>query len=243
MCAAMSIAETSIPLVNVYAKPQEVETRITPSRLTVSFASRASSSCSPMPVVPSCARDDMALQKEMVEAHKQAELAAFIAKHEKTCAISEADRRRSIIMLLNTAAQRDIDEGSRAGYPQQVVDFMRQTWAAFIQQAKDFYQEDAHEPFTMELSRNALENTSSIGVWFTGPQISLPLRRYTVQVVGADGAPQNITAVGLLSFTYSTYVMHLRSMSQQSALDGLARMQEQLGTDSLFLPQILVAPS
>ncbi|GET88480.1 hypothetical protein, conserved [Leishmania tarentolae] len=243
MCDTMAIAETSVPLVNVYAKLQEIETHIPPRPFTVSYASRAASSSSPTLTVPLCPRDDMALQKEMVEAHKQAELASFIAKHEKTCTISEADRRRSIIMLLNTAAKRDTEQGRRAGYPQQVIDFMRHTWAAFIQQAKDFYQQDAHEPFTMELSRNALENTSSIGVWFTGPQISLPLRRYTVQVMGTGGVPQNITAVGLLSFAYSTYVMHLRSISQQSALDGLARMQEELGTNSLFLPQLLVAPS
>ncbi|KAG5504894.1 hypothetical protein JKF63_04340 [Porcisia hertigi] len=241
MCTAMTVAQTSVSLVDAYAKPQENPTPISRSRFTVSYASRAGSSSRPMQ--PLYSRDDMALQKSFLEVHKQAELAVFIAKCEKAGAISEADRRLSILMLLNSAAQHDLREAVYAGYPPQVVDFMRQTWVAFIQQAKDFYQADAEKPYTMELSRNALENTSSLGVWFTGPQISLPLRRYTVQVLGADGTPQNITAVGLLSFAYSTYVMQLRSMSQHSALDGLARMQEQLGTDSLFLPQLLVAPS
>ncbi|KAG5479545.1 hypothetical protein CUR178_03306 [Leishmania enriettii] len=243
MCAAMSIPQTSTPLVNTYVKPREVHTHIAHSRFTVSYASRAASFSTSVPTGFTHARDDMAMQKAMFETHKRAELMAFIGKHEKAGTISEADRRLSIVMLLNSAAKRDIEKGSQAGYPLPVVHFMRQTWAAFIQQAKDFCKADADKPFTMELSRNALENTSSLGVWFTGPQISLPLRRYTVQVVGADGAPQNITAVGLLSFAYSTYVMHLRSMSQQSALEGLARMQEQLGTNSLFLPQLLVAPS
>ncbi|CAJ1025425.1 hypothetical protein Q4I30_003845 [Leishmania utingensis] len=244
MCDSLLVAQTSgMPLVNTGGKKQEVTTHITSSRFTVSYASRAASLSSTVLVEPSYARSDMALQKAVVEMQKKAELTAFIAKHEKACTISEADRRLSIIMLLNSAAQRDIDEGIQAGYPKQVVNFMYQTWVAFIQQAKDFYKADADEPFTMDLSHNALENTSSIGIWFIGPQISLPLRRYSVQVVGADGTLQDIIAVGLLSFTYSTYVMHLRSMSQQRVLEGLTRMQEQLGTDSLFLPQLLVAPS
>ncbi|KAG5479015.1 hypothetical protein LSCM1_02857 [Leishmania martiniquensis] len=243
MCAAMSIAQASTPMVNAYVKPQEVRADITHSRFTVSYASRAASLPTSAPVKLSHTRDDIALQKAAVDLHRQAELTAFIAKHEKVSTISEADRRLSIIMLLNSAAKRDLEKGIQAGYPLPVLHFMRHTWVAFIEQAKGFFRSDAGMPFRMELSRNALENTSSLGVWFTGPQISLPLRRYTVQALGADGVPQNIIAVGLLSFAYSTYVMQLRSVSQQSALEGLTRMQEQLGTNSLFLPQLLVAPS
>ncbi|KAK7196531.1 hypothetical protein NESM_000590800 [Novymonas esmeraldas] len=249
MCAAVAPAlgvHTPPLLRGPLAKPREVQETPAPvahSRFTVSYANRAAPSCAPSPVELWPVREDAELQRSAVEAERRAELSDFILRQEKAGVISEADRRASTLMLLNCAARRDINEARRAGYPEQVIDFMHQTWVAFIQQAKDFYLFDTEVPATVELSRSALENISSIGVWFTGPQMSLPLRRYTVQVIGADGTPQNITAVGLLSFAYSSYVMQLRAMSQQSMLEALTSMQEQLGTASLFLPQLLVASS
>lgn len=232
---------TTFPVEEFLSKPQQAAAPISKSRFTVSYASRASGVTSPQS--PVCARADAVAQQSAVDAYKQQQLNDFIAAHEKAAVMTEGDRRASTVMLLRMAAQRDVELAQQAHYPQQVVDFMRQTWAAFIPQAKEFYQSDAVAPYTMELSRTALENISSIGIWFNGPQISLPLRRYTVQVIGADGNLQNITAVGLLSFAYSSYVMQLRSMSQQSTLENLARIQEQLGARTLFIPQLLVAPS
>lgn len=247
MSATMPTFDAAARTADVYVKPQPVEAPVARSRFTVSYARHAATAAvdfAPVPVTSSApVRADLPLQKAVVEMHKQDELVAFILKHEKASITTESDRRLSSVMLLNAAAQHDIDEARREAYPQQVVDFMRQTWVAFIAQAKEFYQADAEQPCTAELSRTALENISSIGVWFTGPHISVPLRRYTVQLVGSDGTPQNITAVGLLSFAYSSYVMQLRSMSQQSTLESLTRMQEELGTESLFLPPLLVAQS
>ncbi|KPI87574.1 hypothetical protein ABL78_3325 [Leptomonas seymouri] len=239
-CIAAPIMATNLSLVGPLLKPPQTAAPVSKSQFTVSNASRASGASLE---ARTYARDDMLEQKAAVDLHKQQQLDAFIAKHEQASAMTEGDRRESTIMLLSMAAQRDVELARQADYPQQVVDFMRQTWAAFISQAKEFYQPDAAQLCTMELSRTALENISSIGIWFSGPQISLPLRRYTVQVVGADGNLQNITAVGLLSFAYSSYVMQLRSMSQQSTLESLARIQEELGAKTLFIPQLLVAPS
>lgn len=146
-------------------------------------------------------------------------------------------------MLLTAAAQHDVNLATTAGYPKPVLDYVAQTWRAFLQQATDFLDNSLITSSLAERNQNALENISSIGVWFTGPQLSLPLRRYTVQVVGPDGIPQNILAVGLLSFAYSSYVMQLRAVAQQSVLDHLCRIEEQLGAKCLFLPQILIAPS
>lgn len=239
-CIAAPIFATNVAVAEPLLKPQQADAAVRKCGFTVSHASRAAGAT---PGLTTYSRSDMTAQKASVEAQRQADLNAFIAAHEKAAVMTEGDRRASTIMLLGMAAQRDVELAQQAMYPQQVVDFMRQTWCAFIPQAKDFYQADAVAPYTMELSRTALENISSIGIWFSSQQISLPLRRYTVQVVGADGNLQNITAVGLLSFAYSSYVMQLRAMAQQSTLENLARIQEQLGAKTLFIPQLLVAPS
>jgi hypothetical protein len=240
-CLILPFSEVNLTVTETVSKPAEVPVPVSKSIFTVSYTNRAAGVSQQQQ--PNYSRADMQEQKVAVDLHKQQQLNDFIATHEKAAAMTEGDRRVSTIMLLCMAAQRDVEMARQAAYPQQVVDFMQQTWAAFIPQAKEFYQPDAVPPYTMELSRTALENISSIGIWFTGAQISLPLRRYTVQVVGADGNLQNITAVGLLSFAYSSYVMQMRSMSQQSTLDSLAHIQEQLGAKTLFIPQLLVAPS
>ncbi|KPA85591.1 putative mitochondrial hypothetical protein [Leptomonas pyrrhocoris] len=239
-CITAPIMATNLSLVDPLMKPQPAMAPVSKSQFTVSYTNRASGASLTTPV---CAREDVTVQKAAADVSRQQQIDAFIAEHEKRSVMTEGDRRASTIILLNMAAQRDVEAARQADYPQQVVDFMCQTWSAFIAQAKEFYLPDAEKPHTMELSRTALENISSIGIWFNGPQISLPLRRYTVQVVGTDGNPQSITAVGLLSFAYSSYVMQLRSMAQQSTLENLARIQEQLGAKTFFVPQLLVAPS
>ncbi|EPY43813.1 hypothetical protein AGDE_00108 [Angomonas deanei] len=123
------------------------------------------------------------------------------------------------------------------GYEESVIDFMKQMWSALLHEAVNLLQLNDGASHI----REALENISSLGVWFTGPDISLPLRRYTVQVPNEQGGEDSMVVVGLLSFSYSSYIMQLRSISQQTTLSTLASLQEQLGTKCLFIPPLLIA--
>lgn len=222
---------------------------------TVSYANRVSSSAAAPTLPPS--RDDMAFQAYQVRLHRQRLHEAFVLKHEMAVAsVLEKDKCSGVKMLLRAAAERDMALAEAQQYPKPVLHFMKTTWQAFLQQAKAFLsepvtalvgsEEAAAVVPTVSRSTAAIEIISSIGVWFSGPNVSLPLRQYTVQVPEANGeyggVMQTVIVVGLLSFSYSSYIMQLRSIAQQSVLAELAMVEEQLGTRCLFAPQLLITP-
>ncbi|EPY37203.1 hypothetical protein STCU_00094 [Strigomonas culicis] len=109
-------------------------------------------------------------------------------------------------------------------------------WSAFMKEADNLLFSDGASHV-----KEAIENISSLGIWYNGPEISLPLRRYTVRVPNAAGEEENVVLLGLISFTYSSYIMQLRSMAQQTTLATLAYLREQLRTNCLFVPPLLLA--
>lgn len=213
---------------------------------TVSYANRA-------PVAPNLLappRDDMDFQRAQAALHREQMHSAFVFKHEAALtAVSEHDKRVGVKVLLRLAAERDVALAERQQYPEPVLQFMRSTWQAFLRQAGGFLACDSvaegealDAPCVKSIA--AIENISSIGVWFNGPNVSLPLRQYAVQVPSQDpatlGELQTIIVVGLLSFSYSSYIMQLRTVSQHAALAELRTMEEQLGTRCLFTPKLLL---
>lgn len=188
---------------------------------------------------------DMASQEVEIARHRTALHEQYIASHEAQAVMTTQDRVIAVKMLLCTAAQRDVAVAKKVGYPQPVIEFMKTTWKAFLQQAQSFLGGSTQEAAAFnpaERCHIAMESISSIGVWFTGANVSLPLRQYTVQMIAPDGSLQNVFMIGLLSFSYSSYVMQMRLLSQQALLVELQKMGKQLGTPCLFMPELVLAP-
>lgn len=213
---------------------------------TVSYARFANGSA-PSSITPTHSRDDMELQLESVRQYRAALHAAFVNHYEAVNAsFTESDRRTAARLLIREAARSDIAIARRNSYEEPVVQYMKGTWAALGQQAEHLLSGNPAVDGDVEAAANecrsrvALENISSMGLWFSGANISLPLRRYAVQVPCDDGSVQNVVVVGVVSFTYSSYVMQLRQASQQAVLAALQEVSHQVGACSLFLPPLLV---
>lgn len=115
--------------------------------------------------------------------------------------------------------------------------------AVLDEQMENMKSECCNPALSIQRSLIAMENISSIGVWFSGPCVSLPLRRYAVETTAEDGTRQNVAVVGIVSFLYSSYIMQLRAASQLRTLLELQRVESQVGTPCLYSPSLLIDPA
>lgn len=200
---------------------------------------------------PQYSRDDMAAQLQSIHEYRLQRHQEFIRRQEEAASLPEDAKRTGAKILLRTAAVRDILIAEKAHYSPSMMQFVRHAWRIFLEQADAYLSEST--PITLpsdgadtvervERSRIAMENISSLGIWFSGPTISLPLRRYSMQMAGPDGTMQNVVVVGLVSFAYSSYIMRVRAEAQMAVLQELNRLEEQLGMRCLFAPQLVVLP-
>ncbi|ORC87863.1 uncharacterized protein TM35_000191070 [Trypanosoma theileri] len=181
-------------------------------------------------------RTDMDTQRANVQQHHLERLHAFVERSELRNVLGDAERVVGLKSLVRLAAETDLHHAGRCQYPPDVQQFMRRTWQALLLQV------DAHfaaAPPTADRSREALENISGLGVWFTG-NMSLPLRRHAVRIPAPDGTMQDAIAIGIAAFTYSSYVMEARRQAQTATLAELDRLSKRLNVKLCFLPPLVL---
>ncbi|KAH9600528.1 hypothetical protein LSM04_005305 [Trypanosoma melophagium] len=181
-------------------------------------------------------RPDMESQRASVQQHHLERLHAFIELNERRSAMGDEDRVVGLKCLVRLAAETDLRHARRCQYPLDVQQFMHRTWQALLLQVHAHF--DA-VPTIADRIREALENISGLGVWFTG-NMSLPLRRHAVRIPAADGTMHDAIAIGIAAFTYSSYVMEARRQAQAATLAELERLSRRLNVKLCFLPPLLL---
>ncbi|KEG06770.1 hypothetical protein DQ04_12321000 [Trypanosoma grayi] len=190
-------------------------------------------------------RDDMDCQRIAIQNHNLAKLREFVEKSEMKSTVGEKERVVALKCLVRRAAENDIQYAHKCNYPLVVVQFMRRTWQVLLRQVQEHlseaHSEDSQDavPLLEQRHREAIENISALGLWFVG-DMSIPFRRYSLQMTAADGTLQNVIAVGLVSFSYSSYVMDSRRRAQEATLAELERLSKRLGVKLHFLPSLVL---
>ncbi|ESL09451.1 hypothetical protein TRSC58_02826 [Trypanosoma rangeli SC58] len=190
-------------------------------------------------------RVDMDAQRSAVHQHQQAKRREITEAAERRNAMGTSEKVIGLKCLMRHAAQHSIRHAHVLQYHPTVVGFMRQTWQWLLQQMQTYLS----GPDTSEIAggethladrcREALENISALGVWFSGA-MSIPFRRYSVCAPTKDGTLQDFVLVGLASFTYSSHVMDDRRLAQEATLAELERLSKRLGVNLLFLPPLVL---
>ncbi|RNF00409.1 hypothetical protein TraAM80_07602 [Trypanosoma rangeli] len=190
-------------------------------------------------------REDMDAQRSAIRQHQQAKRREITEASERRNAVGTSETVIGLKCLMRHAAEHSIRHAHVLQYHPTVISFMRQTWQWLLQQVQTYLS----GPDTSEIAeaeaqladrcREALENISALGVWFSGA-MSIPFRRYSVCAPAKDGTLQDFVLVGLASFTYSSHVMDDRRLAQEATLAELERLSKRLGVSLLFLPPLVL---
>lgn len=188
------------------------------------------------------ARADMSFQRTVVHEYRQARLHEATSRCDVSGALGEEERVIALKCLVRLAAERALSLARAADTLPLPLPVVRRTWQTLLRQVEEYLRgaEGGEESAPLDRRcRGALENISALGVWFPG-DASIPFRRYSMGLVTADGTLQQVVAVGLVSFVYSSYVMDDRRRAQQATLAELERLSKGLGVDVRFLPTLVV---
>lgn len=176
----------------------------------------------------------LASQRKDVQEYHAARQQAFIRQHDAKMVMSEQQRHIAIKMLIGEAAKyhKKCDCGKTDA---DVSTFRKQWWESFKAQVDAFLQATAVDPTAASSAVRAIENVSSLGIWFTGDGISMPSRKYAMLAYSHDAQPEGgsaaapvyvpIVVVGVCQFSYSNYVHEARLHGQTAVLNTLSKVE------------------
>lgn len=181
----------------------------------------------------------LASQRQAVASYRASLHRCFLQRHEAAVhSLSESQRRASVFMLVNEAARYHRALELRGCLDADTSSFTRAWWKHFALQVQAVCESHCSSPHEKESgtcdplqpSQRALENISSLGVWFTGPDVSLPMRKYAMLTLShhtEDGVAvyQPVVVTGVCQFGYSNYIMEIRSLQQRAVLHHLEEAQ------------------
>lgn len=162
--------------------------------------------------------------------------------------LSDSNRGVAARMLVAEAAARDVARAKRLhGDDLCHVRYRRMWWQNFARQVDEFLRASSDSTDQVPRPQRAVENISSLGLWFEDESIALPMRQYTALTCVAaapqppcqDGSSASgdecaganvqdcqtvltpIVIVGLCQFGYSNYVHDIRRQQQTATLNAL----------------------
>lgn len=209
----------------------------------------------------------LAEQREQVKEYRMAQHEVFMQHHQGQARMSEAQCRIAIKVLCAEAARYHRAIASTSSEQQAefvtfaegltAVQHERNWWPQFSAQVHEFLHQDvpttstttdATSPPSPSVSQRAMENISSLGMWFVGDGMSLSTRRYTMLAFShnvvvttttnavAESDEDGVTTVttttpvytpvvivGLSQFAYSNFVHDVRNRSQSELLVSLCQ--------------------
>lgn len=163
-------------------------------------------------------------QLEDVQRHRAMVHESFILKHESERNLSESDRQQSVLMLLREAARYHAvvsrNSASSTALPNPPVEAW---WKCLVEQVSQFFVTVSSSDCTISPALRAIENLSSMGIWFTEDQMAMHKRLYTVLAFSHINHEEAavyypVSAVGLCNFSYCNYVNDSRKQRQLSVL-------------------------
>lgn len=181
-------------------------------------------------------------RSEVATFHKM-KYASIVERWEQEATIPLKERERGIKTLVVLAAVRGVTICKEMGYEDTIMEFIRETWTTLMLQTFEFFNCNHDSDFTYaQRITEAIENVSSLGIWYSTMNTSIPLRRFLVHVPDENGDIKPHIVVGLVSFSYSSYIMEIRRESQWHMLHRLHEIRQEFGAECLFLPKLLVSP-
>lgn len=177
---------------------------------------------------------------EVLEYHKARQL-DIVERWERESCFSLHDKKITLMLLLELARIRGVAICSEMGYDEPIRKSVKDSWSSLIEQAHSFLSDNDTDLHCRLVE--ALEIISSLGIWYCTMNTSLPLRRFLVHIPDDNGEIHQYIVSGLVNFSYSSYIIDVRKEAQERVLGNIKLFQQKLGSDSLFLPHLLVSPS
>eukprot|EP00796_Vickermania_ingenoplastis_P010241 gene10241-7180_t len=181
-------------------------------------------------------------QQDEVSAFHRMKHAEMLEKWERDNCMSVKDKEKSLKFLVAHAAARGISICRTMDYDHSIMKFVKDTWMTLLKQTELFFETAVDSEEILQRLTEGLEIISSLGIWYSTMNTSLPLRRFLVYFPNESGEVKPHIVVGLLSFSYSSYIMEVRKESQLQVLEQLETIKQDLASDCLFLPELLVSP-
>lgn len=170
----------------------------------------------------------MESQQESIRAYRSELQTAFIKRNEHENNWSDKNRRIALTILLNEAARYNISINHNHHSTVNITkQFVAPFWQSMISQVKSFVDTSSTtEGDNVPAWQRAIENISSMGIWYQQFGLSMPSRQYQVLCFShheLNSVPvyNVVTVVGLCQFGYSNFVMDDRMKRQATLLQQL----------------------